>query len=179
GKPLQWRRDDEDLYAFHCTVPTGAKSVEADLEYLIPGDKGGYGAGPATSARLAILNWYLVTLYPAGQPVRELSVRASLKLPPGWNVGTALPVDSHEGDVTKFKTASLETFADSPALCGLYFREVPIGPKEGPPHSLVLACDSAAGLEIGDELKGQYGKLVEEAGALFGARHYRSYRFLV
>jgi predicted metalloprotease with PDZ domain len=179
GKALQWRRDDEDLYAFHCTVPTGADAVEADLEYLIPGDKGGYGAGPATSSRLAILNWYLVTLYPAGRSVREISVRAGLKLPPGWNVGTALPVESHEGDVTKFKTTSLETFEDSPALCGLYFREVPIGPKEGPPHSLCLACDSAAGLEIGDELKGQYGKLVEEAGALFGARHYRSYRFLV
>ena len=45
--------------------------VEAELEYLIPGDKGGYGAGPAATARLAIVNWYLVTLYPKGRPVRE------------------------------------------------------------------------------------------------------------
>src|SRR5262249_7158064 len=69
GKPLPWRRDDVDLYAFHCTVPDGADAVEASLEYLIPGDKGGFGAGPAVSARLAILNWYLVTLYPKGRPV--------------------------------------------------------------------------------------------------------------
>ncbi len=179
GKPVPWRRDDLDLYAFHCTVPDGADRVEADLEYLIPGDKGGYGAGPATSSKLAILNWYLVALYPTGKPVREIPVRASLKLPPGWKAGTALPVESQEGDTTRYKVVSLETFADSPALCGLHFREIPIGPTDGPPHFLVLACDSAAGLEMGDELKGHYGKLVEQAGKLFGARHYRSYRFLV
>jgi predicted metalloprotease with PDZ domain len=179
GKPLTWRRDDLDLHAFHCIVPEGADSIEADLEYLVPGDKGGYGAGPATSARLAILNWYLVTLYPQGHPVRDISIRASLKLPRGWQAGSALPIDSRDGEVTKFKTVSLETFADSPALCGIYFREVPVGPRQGPQHSLVLACDSAAGLEISDELKGHYTRLVDEAGALFGARHYRSYRFLV
>jgi predicted metalloprotease with PDZ domain len=179
GKSIPWRRDDVDMYAFHCTVPEGANAVEADLEYLVPGEKGGYGAGPATSAQLAILNWYLVTLYPEGKPVRDILVRASLKLPAGWKAGTALPVESTDGDVTKFKTVSLETFADSPALCGRYFREVPIGPSGGPAHFLVMACDSAAGLGIGDELKGHYSNLVEEAGALFGSRHYRSYRFLV
>ena len=56
---------------------------------------------------------------------------------------------------------------------------MPLGPPEGPPHFLVLACDSPAGLEISPALKAQYGRLVTEAGALFGARHYRSYRFLL
>ena len=90
-----------------------------------------------------------------------------------------MPVESKNGDVTQFKTVSLETLADSPALCGRHFKEIPIGPKGGPPHYLVLACDSAAGLAIGDGLKAHYDRLVAEAGALFGARHYRSYRFLV
>src|SRR5947209_11475287 len=31
GKPLAWRRDDIDLYAFHCVVPAGADSVEVTL----------------------------------------------------------------------------------------------------------------------------------------------------
>jgi predicted metalloprotease with PDZ domain len=179
GKPVPWRRDDVDLYAFHCTVPEGADALEASLEYLIPGDKGGYGAGPATSARLAIVNWYLVTLYPEGRPVRDIPVRASLTLPKGWKAGTALPVESQSGERTQFATVSLETLADSPALCGRFFKEVPIGPKDGPPHFLVLACDSAAGLEVGPKWLEQYGRLVEEAYALFGTRHYRSYRFLV
>jgi len=179
GKPVAWKRDDVDLYAFHCTVPDGAESIEASLEYLIPGDKGGFGAGPAVSARLAILNWYLVTLYPAGTPVREIPVKASLTLPKGWQAGTALPVESRKENVTQFKTVSLEMFADSPALCGEHFKEIPIGPKDGPPHFLVLACDSAAGLAVSDKLKSHYDRLVVEAGALFGSRHYRSYRFLV
>src|SRR5438477_10142963 len=116
GKPLPWRRDDLDLYAFHCTVPDGTDAVEASLEYLIPGDKGGYGAGPAATAQLAILNWYLVTLYPEGRPVRDVPVQANLTLPEGWSAGTALPVESRRGAVTQFQTVSLEPLADSPAL---------------------------------------------------------------
>src|SRR5689334_3620500 len=46
GRPITWRRDDVDFYAFHCTVPDGANTVDVSLEYLVPGDKGGYGAGP-------------------------------------------------------------------------------------------------------------------------------------
>jgi predicted metalloprotease with PDZ domain len=40
-------------------------------------------------------------------------------------------------------------------------------------------CDSQAGLEIMPAIKTHYDQLVAEAGALFGARHYKSYRFLV
>src|SRR5262249_54585258 len=71
------------------------------------------------------------------------------------------------------------TLADSPVLCGAHLKEVPLGPAQGPPHFLVLACDSAAGLKLSPALKAHYERLVAEAGALFGARHYRSYRFLV
>jgi len=179
GRSIPWQRDEDDLYSFHCTVPEGVNTIEASLEYLIPGEGGGYGAGPAVSARLAILNWYLVTVYPKGPPVREIQVRAKLTLPSGWQVGTALPVENHRDNVTQFATVSLETFADSPALCGEYFKEVPLGPKNGPPHYLVMACDSPTGLEIGSTLQRHYERLVLEAGALFGARHYRSYRFLM
>ena len=78
-----------------------ADAVEVALEYLIPGDKGGYGAGPAVTDRLAILNWYLVTLYPKAGHVRDIHVRANLTLPPGWQAGCALPVESKNGDVTR------------------------------------------------------------------------------
>jgi predicted metalloprotease with PDZ domain len=181
GKPIAWRRDDVELNSFHCTVPDGTNAVEVSLEYLVPGDKGGFGAGPAATAKLAILNWYLLTLYPLekGQHVRDIPVKASLKLPAGWQAGTALPIENSRPGFIQYKIATLETLLDSPALCGLYFREIPIGPKDGPPHFLTLACDSEAGLKIDDKTVAAYGKLIEEAGALFGARHYRSYRFLV
>ncbi len=181
GRPIAWQRDDVELHDFHFIVPEGTDVVEVSLEYLLPGDKGGFGAGPAATAKLAILNWYLVTLYPLekNQHIRDIPVKASLKLPSGWQAGTALPIESVRGSFIQYKTVSLETVLDSPVLCGEYFREIPIGPKVGPLHFLTLACDSAAGLKVDDKCLAAYGKLVEEAGALFGTRHYRSYRFLV
>ena len=171
GKPIAWRRDDVELNDFHCTVPDGASAVEVSLEYLVPGEKSGYGAGPAATAKLAILNWFLLTLYPLekDQHVRDIPVKASLKLPAGWQAGTALPIESARAGFVQYKAVSLETVLDSPALCGLYFREIPIGPKgDGPPHFLTLACDSEAGLKPDEKWLAGYSKLVEEAGALFG-----------
>jgi predicted metalloprotease with PDZ domain len=179
GKPLAWRRDDVDLYAFHCTVPDGADAVEVTLDYLGTSAKEGFSSGASMTERLAILNWHLALVYLKGRPVREQQVRANLTLPPKWKYGTALPVEAEKGATVQFKTVSLETLVDSPVLCGAHFKEIPLGTGEGPRHYLVLACDSPAGLELSDELKAQYERLVAEAASLFGGRHYRSYRFLV
>jgi len=181
GKPVAWRRDDLDLYAFHCTIPAGVESLDVSLDYLGAGKDsgGGFGSSASMTPQLAVVNWYMLLLYPKGHAVRDLHVNANITLPKGWKLGTALPVESEKDGKTTFKTASLEMLADSPVLCGKYFLEVPLGPAKGPPHYLCLACDSAAGLAITPELKAQYERLVLEAGALFGTRHYRSYRFLV
>jgi predicted metalloprotease with PDZ domain len=179
GRPVAWKRDDVDLYAFHCIVPEGADAVEVTLDYLGPTAKEGYSAGVSMTARLAILNWHLVLVYPKGRPVRDQQVRACLTLPESWKLGTALPIEASNGARTQFQTVSLETLADSTVLCGAYLKEVRLGPAEGPPHYLILACDSPAGLELSPALNTQYDRLVAEAGALFGARHYHSYRFLV
>jgi len=179
GEPLAWRRDDVDLYTFHCTVPEGADSVEVKLDYLGSTSREGFSSSASMTERLAILNWHMALVYPKGRPVREQKVRADLTLPRDWKLGTALPVDTQAGQRTQFRTVSLETLADSPVLCGAHLKEFPLGPKEGPPHFLVLACDSPAGLAISADVLAQYERLVREAGALFGAHHYRSYHFLV
>jgi predicted metalloprotease with PDZ domain len=178
-KELTWRRDDVDLYAFNCTVPDGVRTIEVTLDYLGGPAKEGFTASNSMTAQIAILNWHLVMLYPKGATVKEQQMRASLKIPAEWKLSTALPIDSTKDGLTQFKAVSLETLVDSPVLTGRHLKEIPLGPKDGPPHYLVLACDGAAGLAISDELKAHYEQLVLEAGALFGARHYRSYRFLV
>jgi predicted metalloprotease with PDZ domain len=179
GKAIPWRRDDVDLYAFHCTIPDGAEALEVTLDYLGSTSKEGFTSGACMTDRLAILNWNQVLVYPKGRPPGKLPVRASLTLPEGWTLGTALPVEATKGGHTQFKSVSLETLIDSPVLCGAHLQEVPLGPTTSLPHFLVLASDSAAGLELAPALKAKYERLVAEAGALFGARHYRSYRFLV
>ncbi len=180
GKPVPWRRDDIDLYAFHLTVPEGADAVDVSLDYLAPATKDTDSfTSASTTPRLAMVHWYTVALYPGGRPVRDIPVHARLTVPPDWKVGTALPVESADGANTTFRTVSLETLADSPALCGRYFKEIPLGSRSGALHSLVIACDSEAGLNADPKLVAQYERLVLEAQALFGARHYRSYRFLM
>lgn len=179
-RTIPWQRDDVDLHSFHLIVPDGADAVDVSLEYLSPAVKETESfTSASTSPRLAMVHWYTVVVYPAGKPVREIPVRARLTVPDGWQVGTALPVDGTAGATTTFKTVSLETLADSPALCGRHFREIPLGTRAGAAHSLVIACDSAEGLKADPELVENYRRLVAEAHALFGARHYRSYRFLM
>jgi len=175
GKPVPWLRDDVDMYAFHCTVPEGAKSLEVALDGLTStGER-----ADAADANMAVIRWNQLLLYPKGPVQQDIQVQASLQAPPNWKASSALPVAGQSGLVTRYAPVSLETLIDSPALCGLHFRELPLGEHGGFAHFLEMACDSPDGLDMPDEVKKQHVKLVEEAGKLFGARHYRSYRFLI
>jgi predicted metalloprotease with PDZ domain len=100
-------------------------------------------------------------------------------MPAGWKHGTALTTESADAGRASFAPVPLEELIDSPVLCGEHVKEVPVGPADGPKHRVVLACDSEAGLNVPQDLKDQWGRLVVEAGKLFGTRHYRAYTFLV
>jgi predicted metalloprotease with PDZ domain len=175
GKAIPWERDEEDMYAFHCEVPAGADTVEVALDHLAASSRGG---GSATD-KMAVIRWNEMLLYPKGQPIQSLPVRASLRLPSGWKHGTALPEGEKREGLIQFGKVSLETLVDSPVLAGVHFRTVSLASPDGVPHFMHLACDSADGLEMPPATKAKYERLVAEAGALFGVRHYRSYHFLV
>jgi predicted metalloprotease with PDZ domain len=173
GKPIPWSRDDIDMFTFHGDIPAATKTLHVELDALA-------GGRMATStAQMAVIRWNQMLIYPAKLDQREIQVKASLRVPAGWKLGTALPVASQAGDVTHFSPVSLETLIDSPVICGAFFKEVSLGTHDGKPHFMELACDSAAGLEMPEDVRRYHERLVIEAGALFGARHYRSYRFLV
>jgi len=179
GKTLVWHRDSVDMYQFHMDVPAGATAVEASLDYLNPVDGNGFSAGPSATSQVSILEWNDVLLYPAGVKSDDLMYVAHLKLPAGWKFGTALPDAHAQADGIQFGPVSLTTLVDSPVLAGAYFRSIPLATDVQPPHHLDLAGDSAASVDIpADELEA-YSRLVREAGALFGARHYDHYDFLL
>jgi predicted metalloprotease with PDZ domain len=136
-------------------------------------------AGLSTSARLAVINWNEVVVYPAGSSPLDLRLAPSLTAPPDWKMATALPVATRAGDTTKFTPVSLETLVDSPVLIGAHLLDAPIGSADGPPHFLHIACDSPEGLKLEPALKSKFDQLVSEATALFGPRHYGSYHFLL
>lgn len=174
GKEVPWRRDDVDMYAFHCTVPEGAKTLEVALDLLAAGRGGFVNA----TQNIAVVRWNQVLLYPKGRTIDAIEFQATIKIPSGWKLSTSLPIESQNGETTRFGRVSLETLVDSPVIAGRYHREIRLGKGE-PPHYLDLVSDSAAGLEITPKQKVAYERLVAEAQALFGTRHYKSYRFLV
>src|SRR5215471_3076947 len=125
GKSVPWFRDSVDMYSFHCTVPAGARAIEARYDFLLPSG-GQFSSGVSSTEQLVLMSWNQVVLSPRGLPSDSVMVSASLKLPSGWHYGTALPVQAEGPTGIRFATASLTTLVDSPVLAGAYFRSVPL-----------------------------------------------------
>ena len=179
GRTVTWRRDEEDMFAFHLDVPAGARELAVDLDLLPSVGDGNFSAGGSVTPNLALLSWNQVVLYPEGVPSDDYSYQASLRLPEGWKWATALPVSRSSGASVEFARASLTTLVDSPVLTGRYLRTYPLGVVDGATHDLVLASDDAGAVDLPDSMIAPYRRLVREANALFGVHHYRSYHFLV
>ncbi len=180
GQEIPWRRDGEDMFTFRLEVPPGATAVEAELDLVTPAATGNFSAGPSTTDRLALVSWNQVVLYPEGQPSDALTYEAALRLPDGWSFATALPVEGKDGGRVRFGPVSLTTLVDAPVLAGVHLVEVPVAAPAGvPAHEIDIAADSAAGVALPDGFAAAYARLVAEAGALFGAQHFRHYRWLL
>ena len=182
GKPLDWRRDDDDMFTFHLVVPDGANAVDVSLDFLLPGGGGAYSSGVSSTAKLLDLSWNQVLLYPQADAPLKLPFVATLKLPDGWKFGTALPMGittANQSGKVEFLPAPLETLIDSPVIAGDYFRDIELSSGKPPVQVLDIVADSAAALEIEPKEVRNFSHLVTEANALFGAHHYRDYHFLL
>ncbi len=179
GKEIAWQRDDVDMFALHCQVPAGVSELEVSLDYVSPVGPTPGRENPSATAQMAVLNWYTVLLYPQSAKSDDLTYVASLQIPAGWKYGTALPVASETGGAIEFQPASLTTLVDSPVLMGAHVRVIDLSPGQKPEHHIHIAAESEAGLEVTPETVQEWRQLVAETGALFGARHYRHYDFLL
>ena len=178
GKDVAWRRDLVEPYIVRCELPSGAREAEVAFDYLIPMGEGARRMISATPHILA-LDWNQVVFYPGGPSAESLIVQASLRLPPGWRWGSALPAASTSGSVVTFRPVSLVTLIDSPVIAGMYFKVVKLAPDLPVPHEMDLAADSPDALEMSPSLQSCYDRLVRDENAMFGAHHYRDYHFLL
>ena len=169
------------MFAFHIDVPAGAGTLDVRFDFLSPSDTSGgaFSSGASATTELAVMNWNEFVLYPQGADADTLQFQASLRVPAGWKYATALPIRQESGGDVEFQPASLTTLIDSPLSAGLHYRTVDLGTDHGIPHYLHIAADSDRALEITPENTAAYKNLVAEAGAMFGARHYRDYHFLL
>ncbi|MGH9588258.1 MAG: M61 family metallopeptidase [Acidobacteriaceae bacterium] len=179
GQQIPWVRDDVNMFVFHITVPQGVSMLDVKLDFLATAPASGFSAGASTSANLALLSWNTVVLYPAGAPPSNVDVQASVKLPEGWQYGTALTKTGESNGEIQFAAVPLNMLIDSPLLTGRYFKEIPLAPDVTPKHYLDMAADGPEDLDIKPQMVNAFSKLVLETGALYKSRHYNSYHFLV
>ena len=179
GQTLAWRRDDINMFAFHLTVPAGVETLEAKAEFLATASPTGFSAGASTSANLCLVSWNELLLYPANTSAAQVTFEPSVKVPDGWQLGTALARESTEGNVTHFSTVPLDMLVDSPVLTGLYFREIALAPEITPKHYLDMAGDGPEDLKLTNDQINAFSNLIRETGSLYRSRHYNSYHFLL
>ncbi len=86
GKEIEWRRDDVDMFAFHCQVPAGTSELEVSLDYVSPAGPSSGRENPSATAQLALLNWYTVLLYLQGAKSDDLTYTTSCRCPRGGNL---------------------------------------------------------------------------------------------
>jgi predicted metalloprotease with PDZ domain len=176
GHKLEWRRDAIDLYEFHLVVPSTAHMLHAHLDCIVT---------KRNTPNVAALQWDKLLLYPTGTPVGEILVQATVKVPEGWGIGTALLPETKldpqhpSGGVVRFFPTTVERLQDSPVFAGQYFREYLLAPEVTPRHYLDLFASYPSELNLRPKFIDALSNLVRETGALYGARHYGSYRFLL
>jgi predicted metalloprotease with PDZ domain len=177
GNEITWSRDRVDMFAFHVTVPPGASALDVDFDYLSPSSTfgGGYGESANATQNLLLILFNHHVVYPAGVGSDRVTFTASVRLPAGWKFDSALPVAAQNGDRIDFAPVSLTTLVDSPIVAGAFTRSIPAGDKQ----HLFLTADSASALAMPEARIANVRNLVAETDALFGARHYRTYTWLV
>ena len=119
GVPLDWRRDPNDLYAFHVDVPAGTQALDAEFDVLMN------ASGDVMSSHsLAIVNWNRALLYQDGIDSHRYFVKPSILLPAGWDFATALRGATQSGNRVDFAVTPLNMLVDSPLDHGALRAEV-------------------------------------------------------
>ena len=181
GKALSWRRDARDMYSFHVDVPSPVREITASFDQLTYEGSAG-ASGASASSQVLDLNWNQVVLYPAGVRSDDLQIAPSLELPQDWKMATALRVAKGASGAknVSFEPVSLTKLVDSPVIAGRHFRRVELsGAKDTIAHAIDMVGESEEALQMSSADLTAYNNLVAEAGALFGARHYEHYDFLL
>jgi predicted metalloprotease with PDZ domain len=176
GQVLPWRRDDANLYEFHVTIPAGVTSLHAHLDCIVTS---------RADDKIAVLEWEKLLLYPANIPVRQIPIRASVTVPAGWGIGTAMtPEGAYDpnakvGGTVNYEPTNVEQLEDSPVIAGEYFHEFALAPEITPKHYIDVVSDEPEDSNLRPDLLDEISNLVREASTAYDSHHYHVYHFLL
>lgn len=173
GRPLRWVRDSRDVFAFHVDVPQGVKAVDVEFQYVSStADNQGR---TVMTPEMSSIQWLSLSMYPAGYYVRQIPVQASVIVPNGWQVATALRPSGQKDGRFDYPVTSYEILMDSPLIAGAYHRAIPLSSDV----TLDVIGDTPAELAATPAQIDAHKRLVEQALKTFGAQHYDHYNFLL
>lgn len=177
GQRIEWRRDPLDMYAFHVQVPEGVTVLDIQFQSLSPtaDDQGRV----AMTTELMSVQWSRLLLYPAGYDARRIRFEPSLRLPEGWQFGSALETAGTDGGANRFKALALVDLVDSPVYAGRYFKRFDLDPGAKIPVRLNVIADAPELLDAKPEMLAAHRALVTQADRVFGARPFAHYDFLL
>jgi len=177
GRRLEWSRDPVDVGAFHVDAPAGVSVLDLDFEYVSPTDAD-QGRVVVTHEMLN-LQWLTMAFYPAGYFTRQIQIEPSVRLPQGWNYGTALDTASAADGVVTFKPVSFDVLMDSPMFAGRWMKKFDLDPGGRSRVTLDVVADEPSLLEASAKQIDLHRALVVQADRLYGARHYNHYDMLL
>ncbi|EHH68080.1 M61 family metallopeptidase [Gluconobacter morbifer] len=176
GKTVAWKRDPVEVAAFHIPVSAATPVLDVHFQLLSPvtPDEGRVVMTPS----IVNVQWDQVSLYPAGYYTRDIRVLPSVRVPHGWQIGSALRAATY-GDSTQFNATTYNTLVDSPIYAGRYFRKFDLTGPDHVPVSLDVVADDADSLNATPAQIEAHRNLVKQATTLFGSHHYDHYDFLL
>lgn len=173
GNALTWSRDPVDMYAFHVDVPVGVSHLNVTFNVIENGPE------VMATRNISVVNWNRTLLYQNDTNSHDVYVKPSIILPAGWDYGTALPDARRTADRVDFGTVTLAMLVDSPLDCGRYYRHVPLWASGSSYAQLDMFADRPQDLDAPADILAAYKRVVPQALAMYGARHWYNYHFLL
>ena len=173
GKKVDWVRDPVEVYAFHVSLPAGAREVVAKFIYTSPFQPS--EGRVVMTPEMMNIQFEQMSLYPAGHYVRRIRVKPTVTFPAGWTATTALDGQSAPGGTVNWAETDYETLIDSPIFAGAHYATYDLGHDV----DLDIVADEAKDLATTPEQIARHRALVDQAVRLFGARHFDHYDFLL
>ncbi|MDQ6823288.1 MAG: hypothetical protein M3Z07_02190, partial [Candidatus Eremiobacteraeota bacterium] len=182
GRALSWRREPFNLFAVKLDVPKDVRTLDVDFTYL-GATFGHYSSNRLASPNMLVIDWNQNVLYPSTGTFGDTAFDPTLILPAGgWQYATALYDPKRVGNTVSWSTTSLERLLDSPLDACLNFRQWELWKDAGsfPGTATLNVCaDTPSQLDASPAVVGHFKALVEEMQAMYGARHWHDYHFLL
>ena len=125
---------------------------------------------------MASIEWIANSMYPAGYFVRDIPIQASVIVPTGWKVATALRPSGQAGNRIDYPVTSYEILMDSPLIAGAHYRQIPLSARRRRSTSSPTMSRSSPPRPSRSP---STGGMVDQAVKAFGAQHYDHYDFLL